>query len=200
MTGKILKKTISDMNVYDFDGTIYRNDSTRDFYYYLLRNHTKVIRYLPKFILDVIKYKLDVVTKTKMKETFYRFLNSFGDGEIDRLVLDFWDKHRYKIYDWYLSQKTDEDVIISASPRYILEPICKELNVHLICSEVDVRTGDYYGLNCYGEEKVRRFYEIYKDETIDNFYSDSKSDEPLAKIAKVAYLVKRGGKIIKWKM
>lgn len=187
------------MNVYDFDGTIYKNDSTRDFYYYLLRHHTKVIKYLPKFILDAIKYKLDVVTKTKMKETFYRFLNSFSDGEIDKIVLMFWAKHRHKIYDWYYKQKNETDVIISASPRYILEPICKELNVNLICSEVNVKNGDYIGVNCYGEEKVKRFYKEYPNAVIDKFYSDSKSDEPLAKIAKKAFRVDRRGNIKEWK-
>lgn len=186
------------MNVYDFDGTIYKNDSTRDFYYYLLRHYTKVIKYLPKFILDVIKYKLDVVTKTKMKETFYRFLNSFEDGEIDRIVLEFWDKHRYKIYDWFYRQKDQSDVIISASPRYILEPICKELNVHLICSEVNVKNGDYIGINCYGEEKVNRFYKEFPNGKIDKFYSDSDSDLPLAKLAKEAYKVNRRGEVKKW--
>ena len=200
MTGENSRKIILSrlMNVYDFDGTIYKNDSTRDFYYYLLRNYTRVIKYLPSFILDAIKYKLDVVTKTKMKETFYRFLNSFGDGEIEKIVDEFWDTHRHKIYKWYLDVKDPSDVIISASPRYILGPICKELGVNLICSEVDVRTGDYIGVNCYGEEKVRRFYEAYPNGVIDKFYSDSKSDEPLAKLAKSAYLVKRGGAIISW--
>ena len=186
------------MNVYDFDGTIYKNDSTRDFYYYLLRHYTKVIKYLPSFVLDAIKYKLDVVTKTKMKETFYRFLNSFGEGEIERIVDVFWDKHRHKIYKWYYEQKDPSDVIISASPRYILEPICKELGVNLICSEVNVKNGDYIGENCYGEEKVNRFYKEYPNGKIDEFYSDSNSDLPLAKLAKVAYKVNRRGVISKW--
>ena len=186
------------MNVYDFDGTIYRDDSTRDFYYYLLRHHTKVIRYLPRFVLDVIKYKLDVVDKTKMKETFYRYLNTFKKGQIDELVLIFWNLHKYKIHDWYLKQKKDTDVIISASPRYLLEPICKELNVKLICSEVDKNNGDYIGVNCYGPEKVNRFYKEFPDGKIDLFYSDSKSDEPLAKIATKSYIVKKGGRIVDW--
>ncbi len=187
------------MNVYDFDGTIYKDDSTRDFYYFLLKNYTRVIKYLPSFILDAIKYKLDVVTKTHMKETFYRFLNSFGDGEIETIVERFWDTHRKKIYDWYYKVKKLDDVIISASPRYILEPICKELNVHLICSEVDVRNGNYIGENCYGEEKVRRFYKEYPDGVIDEFYSDSKSDEPLAKISKTPHIVDKNGNIKDWK-
>ena len=187
------------MNVYDFDGTIYRDDSTRDFYFYLLKHHTKIVKYLPNFILNVIKYKLDVVTKTKMKESFYRFLNSFSKDEINNLVLKFWNMNNYKIYKWYYDLKSNDDVIISASPRYILEPICNKLNVKLICSEVDINNGDYIGVNCYGEEKVKRFYKEFPSRIIDNFYSDSKSDEPLARIAKNAYLVKKGGHIIPWK-
>ena len=186
------------MNVYDFDGTIYKDDSTRDFYYYLLKHHTKVVKYLPRFVLDVIKYKLDVVDKTRMKETFYRYLNSFKEGKIDELVRKFWDLHRHKIYNWYYEQKKDDDVIISASPRYLLSHICNELNVKLICSEVDKRNGDYIGINCYGSEKVNRFYKEYPNGIIDNFYSDSKSDEPLAKIARSAYMVKKDGSIIDW--
>ena len=94
----------------------------------------------------------------------------------------------------------DSDVVISASPRFILEPICEELKVHLICSDVNVNTGKYNGLNCHGEEKVNRFYKEYKDATIDKFYSDLKIDLPLASLAKEAFLVKKGGKIIKWNM
>ena len=187
------------MNVYDFDGTIYKNDSTRDFYYFLLRHYTKVIKYFPNFLIEAIKYRLNIVTKTKMKGTFFQFLNIFGEGEMQRIVDEFWDTHRHKIYQWYIDVKDPSDVIISASPRFLLGPICKELNADLICSEVDMRTGKYNGINCYGEEKVRRFYEKYPDGKIDKFYSDSKSDIPLAKLAKSAYLVKKGGKIIDWK-
>ena len=39
------------MNVYDFDKTIYRGDSTKDFYFFLLRRHPVLIRYLPKQIM-----------------------------------------------------------------------------------------------------------------------------------------------------
>ena len=43
-----------------------------------------------------------------------------------------------------------------------------------------------------GEEKVKRFYEIYPKEIIDEFYSDSYSDLPLANISKKAFLIKKG--------
>ncbi len=186
------------MNVYDFDGTIYKGDSTRDFIFYLLKHYPKVIKYIPAFLFATIKYRFGIISKTKMKETLYRFLNSFNDDEINRIVNEFWDEHRKNIYGWYLKKRDDSDVIISASPRFILEQICKELKVNLICSEVNKENGDYIGLNCYGEEKVKRFYKEYQNTKINEFYSDSKSDTPLAKLANIAYLVDKNGKINKW--
>lgn len=188
------------MNVYDFDKTIYANDSTRDFYFFLISKNLKVLKCLPPFFIDFIKYKKGYINKTKMKETFYKFLLSFNSDEIDKLVEKFWTKNKYKIYKWYLMQKNDDDIIISASPRFLLTYICNQLGIkNLICSEVDKLSGKYLGLNCYGDEKVKRFYEKYPNEIIDNFYSDSYSDEPLAKCAKKAYMIKRRGKITPWK-
>ena len=186
------------MNVYDFDGTIYNGDSTRDFVFYLIKNQMKVIRYIPAFILAAIQYRLKFISKTKMKETLYRFLNSFENDEIKKIVCNFWDEHRKNIYAWYYKKKNSSDVIISASPRFLLEPMCRELNVNLICSEVNIENGDYIGLNCFGEEKVSRLYKEYPDAKINEFYSDSKSDMPLARLAKKSYLVKRNGEIIEW--
>lgn len=188
------------MNVYDFDGTIYHGDSTRDFYFYLLKRHVGIVKYLPATTIEAIRYMLGIVTKTKMKETFYRFLNDFSDGEIEKEVSDFWETNKSRIYNWYYDKRKNDDVIISASPSFILSYICKELNVTLICSEVDVKNGDYIGFNCHDVEKVKRFYEKYPNAVIDEFYSDSKSDEPLARLAKKAYLVKKDGRIVHWKL
>lgn len=186
------------MNVYDFDGTIYNGDSTKDFVFYLLRSYPRIIVYMPAFLYASIKYKIGKISKTKMKETLYRFLNSFSLGEIDKIVEKFWISHKKNIYSWYYQKKKCSDLIISASPRFILEYICRDLGVNLICSEVNPTNGNYIGVNCYGEEKVKRFYEIYPQGIIKEFYSDSKSDEPLAKIANCSYMVKRGGRIEPW--
>ena len=94
-------------------------------------------------------------------------------------------------------QQREDDVIISASPEFLLKPICIRLGIsNLMASVVDKRTGMYLGINCHGEEKVRRFYKKFNQE-IDEFYSDSFSDAPLANIAKKAYLVD-GDILIPW--
>ena len=97
-----------------------------------------------------------------------------------------------------MKQKKSDDVIISASPEFLLEPIIKKLDIStLIASRVDKHTGLYDGINCHGKEKVRRFYEVFPDGKIDEFYSDSYSDTPLAEIADKAYIVK-GEELSEW--
>ena len=68
------------------------------------------------------------------------------------------------------------------------------LGIRLIASDMDKRTALLNGLNCYGEEKVRRFYEQFpKDSKVESFYSDSLTDTPLARLADKAYLIVNKG-------
>jgi len=185
------------MNVYDFDKTIYDGDSTVDFYKYCLKKNIMLIRYLPYAVLGYIKYKFKIISKTRFKEHFYSFLKGIKD--IDKEVSSFWDKNFCKVKKWYLDVKRDDDVIISASPEFLLNEVCRRLNVTLIASRVDKKTGKYTGENCKGEEKVIRFREIYGDTQIDKFYSDSLSDLPLARLAMESYIVKKN-EIRKWEI
>ena len=109
----------------------------------------------------------------------------------NQLLNEFWSANNKKVKDWYLSQKANNDVVISASPEFLLQPICNKLGVSLIASKVDPSTGQFAGKNCHGQEKIKRFTELYPNETIDEFYTDSKSDYPFAALATKAYMVKK---------
>ena len=93
--------------------------------------------------------------------------------------------------------KRADDVIISASPAFLLAPACQRLGVTLLASQVDETTGKYQGLNCHGEEKLRRLKAAMPAIVVDKAYSDSRSDTPLAMLAKQAYLVK-GDRLLPW--
>lgn len=176
--------------VFDFDGTIYNGDSTVDFFFYALCRKPFLIRYLPKQIKGFLLYTLDKIDKTKLKEHFFCFLSGINCEE---LVEDFWNVNEKKIYEWYLSQKSDNDIIISASPEFLLRPVCDRLGIeNLVASRVDEATGRFTGKNCYGEEKVVRLREEYKTIEVERFYSDSESDLPLAQIAKHSYRIRKG--------
>ena len=186
------------MNVYDFDNTIYNGDSTADFYLFSLKRHKKIVLLFPSLILSTIKfYIFKIGTKTDFKEKMYRFLKYC---DIKKDVNDFWNKNQNKIKKFYINQKNDDDVIISASPKFLLEPMCKKLGIkYLIASEVSAENYKYSGINCHGKEKVRRFYEVFPNSQIHNFYSDSYSDTPLANLADKAFMVKKNN-IFDWKL
>ena len=178
------------MNVYDFDGTIYDGDSTIDFFLYSLKKNPTLLRYLPKQAWGFMMYACKRIGKTQLKEYFFSFLKGV---DASRTVDSFWAENQRKIYKWYLEQQKPDDIIISASPAFLLEPICSHIGInHLIASEVDPKTGVYSGENCRGQEKVRRLADEYNVTHIGSFYSDSQSDLPLAKIADAAYLVENG--------
>ncbi|KAF0226085.1 MAG: putative phosphoserine phosphatase [Erysipelotrichaceae bacterium] len=174
------------MNVYDFDKTIYARDSSIDFYVYNLKKDWTLLRFFPKQASAMIRYKLKLIPKTQMKQVFYVYMKTIVNME-DR-VKGFWISHRKYLRDFYLSQKKNDDVIISASPAFLLQPLIDEWGCVLIASVVDQNTG-YTGENCWGPEKVKRFAELFDLNSIDEFYSDSLSDTPLAKFAKRAFFV-----------
>lgn len=183
------------MNVYDFDGTIYRGDSSLDFYLFCLCLHPLIIRFLPIQLSGILAYKLRLISKTQGKAAFFSFLK--GVGNVSALVNDFWVSHASGIQPWYITQQTADDVVVSASPEFLLAPICQRLKVRLIASIVVPETGRFESENCYGIEKVRRFRSVFPTESIDAFYSDAYSDEPLAALAQQSYLVKKG-KVHEW--
>ena len=183
------------MNVYDFDKTIYNGDSTLDFYIFSIKKNLLLLRYFPKQFSGIILYHLKIINKEKYKEFFFSFLN--GIKNIDDEIKKFWGKNEKKIKNWYLNQKNEKDVVISASPEWLLKPITDKLEINLIATKVDKRIGKFNSLNCYGNEKVKRFKEKFPNEEIENFYSDHHSDTPMFLISENAWIVK-GEKIEKW--
>lgn len=178
------------MNVYDFDGTIYNGDSTVDFFLHAVKCNPSALLYLPKQAWGFVLYGTKRIDKTKLKEYFFSFLPAINTEE---LAESFWNQNQDKIFDWYLKQQKQDDIVISASPKFLLQPICTRLGIcHLIASEVDPGNGMFTGENCRGLEKVRRLEAEYNVTYIDSFYSDSYSDLPLAKIADKAFLVEKG--------
>lgn len=183
------------MNVYDFDDTIYEGDSTRDFVMWCMLKKPSLILHHAKTGMAFCAYKAKLTSKTAFKEKMYGFIQNIPD--IDKWIEEFWDIHIANVKGWYLERKKSDDVIISASPEFLLVPACRRLGIkNLMASKVDKHTGFYLGINCFGGEKVRRFKEKF-DDNIDEFYSDSISDTPLAELADRAFLVK-GDALIPW--
>ncbi len=184
------------MNVYDWDNTIYRQDSTANFILWLYVHRPLTLLSLPRTVICGIAYGLRLMPKLKFKENLYHMFVFVKD--IDQATDVFVVSHMNHVKNFYIKNQKEDDVVISASPEFTIQRFCKKLGIqHVMASVVDPKTGKYTGINCHGEEKVRRLKELYPDAQIDEFYSDSLTDAPLAKLAKKAYLVK-GDQILDW--
>lgn len=176
--------------LYDFDGTIYDGDSSVDFFKFCLKKDKKNYKILPKLAIKFLAYKSKNITDTELKEYIFSFLENFKN--IDIVVKEFWETHESKIKNFYLEKKHNQDIIISASPKFLLKPICEKLKVKdLIASDVDKTTGKFKKPNNRGEEKVKEFYKKYPKAEILEMYSDSLHDKPLLDLAKKSYFVKK---------
>lgn len=186
------------MNVYDFDQTIFYPDSSYSFTNWYLNRHPLVgIVSAPVTALYGIFYLSRLVSKESFKEKIFAYVRYIDD--IDSEIQRFWDEYEHRLCKWYLRQRRDDDLIISASPEFVIRPIAERLGIDFIATDMDRKTGKIYGRNCSGEEKVRRFRERFPDAKVEAFYSDSLSDTPMAKVAEKAYrVIDKGQKLIPW--
>lgn len=182
------------MNVYDFDDTIYDGDSSVDFFMYYVRVKPSMLKYLPKVIVSLIKYRLGKITVEKMLSDYGPMIKKAvcAASDTKQLVSDFWDKNIDKIKPFYNDVRKDDDVILTASPDILILDIADRLGIkHAVCSKIDETTGDITRL-CFRQNKILVLKEEFGDDVqIDDFYTDSmKNDGFFAEHAKRVFLVK----------
>ena len=184
------------MNVYDFDNTILHGDSTARFYAYCLLRRPKMWLDVPAQAVNGLLFALKLKEKQAFKQRMFHFLTLIGD--VDKTVDEFWQKNFSRVKPWYYEKRRPDDVVISASPEFLVKPACDRLGVACTMgSPVDKHTGKFSGPNCHGKEKVVRFRKVYPDAKIEEFFSDSYSDTPLAELAEKAWMV-RGMQLKPW--
>ncbi len=184
------------IDVLDFDKTIYKKDSSKQFFLFCITKKWSLVKYLTGIIISFLLYFLRLISKESLKEYYFKFVREFDD--IDKIVDSFWKINKDYINNDLLNGCKNDIVVVSASPEFLLKNVCKELKIKkVIASKIDKNTGKFEMKNCYGEEKVNRIKKELNNFEIIDFYSDSLSDEPLARISKNPYLVKKN-KIEKW--
>ena len=182
------------MNIYDFDGTIYDGDSTKDIIRYGFKRHPfKVLKCLRNARRRNRDFLGGLATFEQVKEDLLAFI--FQIQNYPKFVNDFVDSHMKKIKPLYKSRHTDNDVIASASFDLWVNLFARKLGVrNVIATRVDT-AGKILGINCKGDEKLRRIREALPNIPIDNAYADSQVDEPLLVNATNGFVIE-GNKVI----
>ena len=183
------------MNVYDFDKTIFPTDCTIGFGIWCMNRHPKLwFTFFPKMIVTLIRRKAGQIPEYLMQRKLFSFLTLVDDFDVQ--IERYWDKNEKKIAPWYLKQKRTDDLIISASPDCIIGPIAKRLGVNFMATEFDREFGVFTNNLMYAKEKAKYIFD-HGFPMIENFYSDSLSDTPLALCAEKAYLVSNKARTVK---
>ena len=172
--------------IFDFDGTITDRDSFIIFTFFSVSFYRFLI-----YWLMIIFYKIfHNYSNSKLKESFFE--KNFKDMDVtsfDKLCVKFFKKYFTKIIKKsflnYLSniKKLDNVVIVSASIKNYLQPWCMEMNLDLICTELEENfenkiTGKFSTPNCNYDHKVNRIKSKYDLSHYDEIhvFGNSKGD------------------------
>ena len=180
------------MNGYDFDDTILRGNSMSRFAVFCSVRLPYLIIFVPVLLVAVVLRALRILNKNRYLHLISLFVALVPHAE--KYAVKFWDKNLKHIKPWYLAQKREDDVVVSASPQFLVEEACKRLGVTCIATELNPKNARLTGAHCYGEEKVARFKAHFGETPLAAYYSDSLSDTPMFKFASQGYFVK-GNKV-----
>ena len=151
---------------------------------------------MPTMVSGIVQYKTGTLRlETALEQyskPFEEYVSALSD--IDALVDEIWDKHMHKIKPFYDQVRSDDDLVISASPQIVVDEVCRRLGIkRCIGTQFDRKTGKL-GRVCFRENKIAAFREAYPDAHISALYTDSMHDKPLMDISDSVYFVK-GNKI-----
>lgn len=124
------------MNVYDFDETIYNGDCSVEFILFLTRRHLKLLKYYPGAFVSCIKYLFGIIDASKLKSSFFKMIS---EVDLEKELDLFWDIKISKIKKWYLEKKEKSDLVISASPDFLVGEACMRLNINSLSSPVNLK-------------------------------------------------------------
>ena len=207
--------------IFDVDYTITKKETLMQLYRYMVLSDFRNIRFLPRALFSGLMYTLKIYDEKKVKESFLKFIENKSEEELKVLTRNFYqDVLKNILYEdaigmmKKLKSEGYKIFLISASPEFYLNELydIKEVDM-IIGTRFFIEGGKFIrrmdGLNCKGEEKVRRLKEVLERENIEVDYknsymfSDSLSDKPLLGLVGNSYLINYKKKhhfdVLKWK-
>lgn len=186
---------------FDFDGTITKKDTLLEFIKFCKGSFNFYIGFIIHFPI-LFAYKIGIVTNQKAKEAIlYYFFKNISITDFHKLCDQFEEEVlpmliRKGAYTEIkkLQEKGFTIVIVSASPEDWIKKWADINKIGLIATKLVVKNnklnGKISGLNCYGDEKVRRIKEIYDLKDFEKIYAygDSAGDKPMLALAHHSFM------------
>lgn len=174
--------------VLDFDGTIYRGDSMREFAHFL--NPAKYYFSLLKLLIPYIQFLFGNGDRDDLKELFLK--SNFTGITRDQFTLkgrQFYEKNRNRCYpsaiSWIEREKSESTqlLILSGSCTPWLLPFSRAFSADLICTQLafenDICTGEWIGKNMTGitkKEALAAYLQQHPEIDYIIAFGDQKSD------------------------
>lgn len=179
------------MNVFDFDNTIYDGESAVDFFKYCVKQKPSLSRHLPKVAAMALKYKTGKVSGRDVADfgAYMLGILALNVKDLDKALDGFWERNASKIKKKIIALIEPGDIVLTASPSFMFDRIKdRMMGADILSTEVDIKTARIVRL-CYGENKITEFKRAYPAVVPDNYYTDNFNDMPMIMFAKKAWLV-----------
>ncbi len=182
--------------LFDFDGTITKNDSLLKFIRFAVGD-IKFIHGLIALSPTLIAFKLKLMPNYEAKERMLSwFFKEFSENDFIRTANEYSLNHIDKILrpeaikrlEWHKNQG-HKIVVVSASLETWLKPWCDKNKLELIATKMLIDNGKVTGTlasnNCHGQEKVNRIKAEYDITSFDYIYAygDSSGDKEMLELA-----------------
>ena len=155
-----------DVNVFDFDNTIYDGETLVDYILYYVRRDPKIWKYIPKLLVIAFKDHFHLFSVDEAVTAYASFLEGYyiKVGNVAEYIEEFWDKNEHKIKPWYDTVRQDSDIIVSGTTDFILDEIMKRIGVkHYVGSSIDS-----IGCNFRGMSPIFRIFNLKMEQVLIN--------------------------------
>ena len=176
--------------VFDFDGTLIKEDSMMLFFRRYYKYSLSITGISLMLFWETIKFFMKINSQKQYKEKFLNLvISSIKNKSLEEVISDF-SKYLLKkiLKDAFqeinrLKEKGYKTILLSASPDFYLEEIKEALGFsELICTQTSLKGNEILitGENCFGQNKVARLLEQYPKDSTDwqgsYCFTDNSSD------------------------
>ena len=178
------------MKVYDFEGALYKGDIIEDFVDYRATKKEKYKNLLTLAKPMISLYKLNFLSLDKLSKFANKYIKDIDVSEKKVLITaeDFWKINEEKLNTELIKKIKSKDLIVTILPEDFLKPL--KLKSKKVLGSIYNYEENKIDFICYNEAKDEAFLKEYKDEVIEEYFTDKRSNNEIARRAKKTTIIK----------